>query len=71
MAKCCGPSCDCNIQQGVGVTIVGTGSLSNPFIVSVSDAVTSTGETVTTAPGPVAGYVKVTVAGTDMFIPFY
>lgn len=71
MPKCCGPSCDCNIQAGIGVIIVGTGTLDDPFIVSATSIV-ATGETVVDPPevNP-TGFMKVVVDGEERFIPYY
>lgn len=46
MARCnCGPSgCQCNIQQGTGISISGDGSTDDPFVITADDAVQLRGD---------------------------
>lgn len=41
MARCCGcNSCGCKVQGGVGVSVAGTGSASDPFVISANMNIT-------------------------------
>lgn len=84
MPRCCGASCDCNIQQGAGIAVTGTGSIDDPFIVSATvltqahvfndtEIVLSAPDTGTADPLPAnpTGYIKVEIEGDDRYIPFF
>lgn len=47
MAKCgcAGGACSCNIQAGLGVTVRGVGSITNPFIISAEPVSLQVGDT--------------------------
>lgn len=73
MARCgCASGCACSVVQGPGVTVTGTGSPANPYVISAGDAVpttvtdldTPTVDTVVTG-GPayvVSGNVKISAS---------
>jgi hypothetical protein len=84
MPRCCGASCDCNIQQGAGIVVTGTGSIDDPFIVAATalmqahvfddaEIVNSAPATGTADPLPAnpTGYIKVVINGEDRYFPFF
>lgn len=84
MPRCCAGGCDCNIQAGAGISVTGTGSVDDPFVVAqtaLADPASFEGVSVeTTAPAPGSadsppatpeGYLVVTINGDTRHIPFY
>ena len=73
--NCPGQACGCTIQPGPGVTVEGTGTVANPFVVSLDARAVSIDQTasgvldLSSLVGDVAVTVNVSASITDVLLP--